>query len=275
MAHRHRQLLCLAAGTLLAPLSLRAQLRPLDPFDWSVFEPGQKLAIRGGVGVFWRQRASLAGVDGRLVELGDFAAVWRTDRVALEAGGTVLRLFDDEEVFAPPVPGTRSPSGGQRRDTGDYRVATSLRLTAEAAPVAVVLRFGTRLPTTDNRIGLDRDRTDFFALVGGRFRQSRFSASAEAGVGIYGTREPNYEQSDVLVYALATQYQLGPVTPSLTWVGQADGLRGRIVRGNEDLSEVRVGLQAGTRRWVRVTLIGGLRDASPRSGMALHAGILR
>ena len=276
MAHRTRRWLRVAVGAaLLVPVQLWAQLRPLEPIDWSVFEPGNELAVRVGLGRYWDQRASLAGVDGRLTELGDFSVVWRMDRVALEASGSVLRLFDDEEVFAAPLPGTAAPSGRRRQDTGDYRVATTLRLTAALTPTIVALRFGTRLPTTDNRIGLDRDQTDFFAVLGGRFRRAAFSASGEAGVGINGTREPNYEQSDVLVYALSATYQLGPIVPSITFLGQVDGLSGRIVRGNEDLAEVRVGVQAGHSRWVRINLIRGLRDASPRVGVSIYAGITR
>jgi hypothetical protein len=276
MTHRARRWLRLAVGAaLLVPVQLWAQLRPLEPIEWAVFEPGNELAVRVGVGRYWDQRASLAGVDGRLTELADFSVVWRTDRVALEAAGTVLRLFDDEEVFAAPVPGTSAPSGRRRHDSGDYRVAATLRLTPALRPAIVALRFGTRLPTTDNRIGLDRDQTDFFAVLGGRFRRAGFSASGEAGVGINGTREPNYEQSDVLVYALSAAYRIGSIMPSVIFLGQVDGLSGRIVRGNEDLAELRIGVQAGLRRWVRVSFISGLRDASPRAGVSIYGGIVR
>ena len=264
-----------AASLALAPESLLAQLRPLDPLDWSVFEPGNRLAARIGIGTYWRQRASLIGVDGRLVELGDFSVLWRSERVALEASGAVLRLFDDGDVFAPTMPGTTPPSGTRRLDTGDYRVAATLRLTPAAAAMMAALRFGTRLPTTNNRVGLERDQTDFFALLGGRVRRARFSASAEAGVSLNGTRRPENEQQDVLVYALTATYQHGWMAPSVSLVGQAAGSDAPNVRGTEDLSELRFGLQLGQRQWVRVSLIKGLRDTSPRSGVTVYAGIVR
>ena len=277
MAHSTSRLLVagVAALLMLAPDSLVAQLRPLDPIDWSVFEPGNTLAVRIGVGTYWRQRASLIGVDGRLLELGDFSVLWRSDRVALEASGALLRLFDEGNVYAPPMPGTTPPPAPRRRDTGDYRVAAALRLTPGAGSVMATLRFGTRLPTTNNRVGLERDQTDFFALLGGRLRRAGFSASAEAGVSLNGTRRPENEQQDVLVYALTATYQHDWIAPSVTLVGQAAGAHAPRVRGTEDLSELRVGLQVGQRHWIRVSLIKGLRDTSPRSGVTVYTGIVR
>ena len=66
-----------------------AQLRPLDPFEWRMFEGGRAVSAPVGAGWLADQRASLAGTEGTLVEAGNFRAFWRTGRVVLEAGGTV------------------------------------------------------------------------------------------------------------------------------------------------------------------------------------------
>jgi hypothetical protein len=264
-----------ALAVLGAPAA-RAQLRPLDPAEWRVWEGGRSLVAGVGGGVFADQRASLAGVEGRLVEGGSFAVALRTGRVAFEAGGTVQRFFRDERTFAAPVGDARPDDDGRRHDSGDYRIATVVRLTPEAAPALAVLRFGTRLPTTDNKVGLDRDAVDFFALLGGRVRRGALAAGAEAGISINGTRDPGWEQRDVLVYALAAEYAVAPgLVPTLSLVGNVPGVPDRTPRGNEDLGEVRVGVRAGGRRWVRVELVRGYADFSPSAGVIVAAGIAR
>src|SRR5690606_32591253 len=212
--------------------SLHAQLRPLDPLDHGVYEPGTGVIVEVGAGVYDGQRASLAGTEGRLLEFGQLHVLWRWDRVAFEAAGTVLRRFDDRAVSSAPVPGTREVDGARRQDAGDFRLATVVTLWARPAG-AVALRFGTRLPTTDNETGLERDRTDFFALVAAGWRLGPVQVAAESGVGIHGTRDDGMEQVDVWLYALSVGYRWGTVVPGVAFVGQADGLSGDSLRGTK------------------------------------------
>jgi hypothetical protein len=252
-----------------------AQLRPLDPFEWRMLEAGRTWSVEAGGGWLRGQRASLAGTEGDLVEAGNFRAFWRTGRVVLEAGGTVRRLFDEERAFAPPEPDVEPAEDGKRSDSGDYRVATTVRLTGEGAPVAAVLRFGARLPTTDNETGLDRDATDFFATLGGHLARGRFSVGAEAGVGIFGTRQTEFEQDDLLVYALRAEYDAGPVVPTLTVVGQQVGTAHREIRGNESLGEIRIGGRTVGRYFARAEYVAGFRDFSPSGGVLVAFGTIR
>jgi hypothetical protein len=270
-----RFVLLLGVALSLGAQSAGAQLRPLDPLDWSVFDQDRTVSARIGAGVFHRQRASLAGTEGRLTELGNFSVVWRTGRVALEASGTVMRSFDDEAVFAEPVGGAETPDGAPRRDSGDYRVATAIRLTPADAAALVALRFGTRLPTTDNLVGLERDRTDFFGLISGRLRHGGLSLGAETGVGIHGSRDLEYEQVDAWLYTVTAGYQHVWLTPFITVTGHWDGLRGWQIRGNEDLRELRLGVRAGTQHWLQACVVRGLTDFSPHSGLLLSAGFAR
>ena len=274
----HLRLLRTTLGVLTAlslPTAAAAQLRPLEPLPQSVFEQGSGLSVRTGLGFYQGQRASLAGTEGRLLEVGDFQATWRSGRFAIEIGGTVLRLFDDDSMFATPYGGARPEAGPSRRDAGDYRIATAVHLTPLDRDAGLVLRFGTRLPTTDNEVGLERDRTDFFALVGGHLRRGGFRAAAETGVSINGTRDTRLEQADVMAYSLSTAYQHGWLTPSLALVGQKDYFSGWSMRGNEELAELRAGVRAGRRYWVQAEWVHGLAEFSPRSGLRLGAGIQR
>lgn len=251
----------------------RAQLRPLEPLEWRMFEDGRTVSAQVGAGWLPNQRASLAGTEGTLVEAGNFRAFWRTGRVLLEAGGTVQRFFDEESRFAPAEPDVVADEDGERRDAGDYRVLTTVRLTGEGAPVAAALRFGARLPTTDNTVGLDRDATDFFATLGGRAVRGRLAVQAEAGVGIFGTREREFEQDDLLVYALRAEYAARPLQPMLTVLGQQVGTGHGEIRGNESLGEVRLGVRAGGRRWLLAEVVRGYTDFSPGLGVLVSAGM--
>ena len=260
-----------ACSVLACAPAARAQLRPLDPFEWRIFEERTVSAQVGG-GWLADQRASLAGTEGTLVEAGNFRAFWRTGRVVLEAGGTVQRFFDEESRFAPPEPDVEEDADGRRRDAGAYLVLTTVRLTNDGAPVAAALRFGTRLPTTDNTVGLDRDATDFMATIGGRTVHGRLAVQAEAGVGIFGTRERQFEQDDLLIYAVRAEYAAGGVRPMLTVVGQQVGTGHREIRGNESLGEVRLGVRAGARRWVLAEVVKGYTAFSPGLGVLLWIG---
>jgi hypothetical protein len=256
-----------------APSAARAQLRPLEPFEWRMFDAGRAASAQVGAGWLRDQRASLAGTEGTLVEAGNFRAFWRTGRVVLEAGGTVQRVFDEKSHFALPEPDVEVDDDGTRRDAGDYRVLTTVRLTNEGAPVAAALRFGARLPTTDNTVGLDRDATDFFATLGGRTVRGRLAVQGEAGIGIFGTRENDFEQDDLLIYAIRAEYAAGAIRPMLTVLGQQVGTGHSEIRGNESLGEVRLGVRAGGRRWLLAEVVKGYTDFSPGMGVLVSAGM--
>jgi hypothetical protein len=250
---------------------VHAQLRPLEPVDFRGFT-GAPLRVQLGIAVYDDQLASLAGTRGTLWELGDVRATIRTGRMIMEVAGTVQRLFKDESVFAEPYGDARvPPADGKRHDAGDYRVGTVLRLTSLQSATLAALRFGTRLPTTDNRVGLDRDMTDFYATLAAQRVFGRISLAAEAGLSINGTRKTTYEQSDVLVYALSAELVHARVAPSLMILGQQD-FQEFAVRGNEDLAELRAGVRIGGKRWFNATWVHGLMDSSPRNGAQLSFG---
>lgn len=261
--------LLLLGSCLSEPAEAWGQLRPLDPLDPWVWKGNSALSAEVGAGVFREQRASLAGTEGVLVEIGNFAVRWRTGRVVLEAGGTVQRLFGDEERFAAPAGGAELDPDGVRHDAGDYRVSTAVRITPADAPAHGVVRFGARLPTTDNRVGLDRDATDFFALIGGGSTRGRGWGWVEGGVGINGARSSTAEQSDVFAYAASAGWRGRLLTPILSLAGQAGGSGGR---GNEALAELRAGMRLGGRRWVQASGVWGVTSFSPSVGVLLSAG---
>lgn len=248
-----------------------AQLRPLDPLDWNVLGRTSRTAVMGG-GFLGGQRASQAGTTGRLLELGAFRLVWSLDRVALEFSGTLLRIFTDQTVFASPVGSTRESDGTRRVDFGDARVSTVVQLTAPGSRVAAALRFGVRLPTTDDVVGLGRDQTDFFSTLAGRLHRGPWDVGAEVGMAVNGTRDPLNEQVDPFVFGVSARYDLGSVDPVLVGVGQHDPRAGGDRRGTENLGEARLGVHVGERRWLRVVAIRGWTPVSPDYGVSVSFG---
>ena len=126
-----------------------------------------------------------------------------------------------------------------------------------------------RLPTTDNSVGLERDQTDFFALMAGRYAAGRFAFAGELGMGVYGTRLAAIEQVDPVLYAFGVRVVDGPVRPGLEVVGQWDTRPGSQLRGVEDLAELRASIEMGGHRSLTVSAIRGLSETSPDLGLRL------
>lgn len=259
---------------LVRPAS--GQLRPLEPLDWGGSSDQGLSTVELGSSALFGQRASLAGTEGTLLDLGTFQAAWSFGRASVHLSGTVLRVFEDTRTLEAPVEGTREMNDEARIDVGDQRISTVIRWTADAARrFDGALRFGVRLPTTDNRIGLERDETDFFATVAGRYRLDGWSASGELGMAVVGTRDPANEQVDPVVYALGLQREGGWLRPGVVAVGQIDTRPTRDKRGNEDLGEIRLGLTVGENRWAHVGVVRGFRPFSPSFGVSLEVGVVR
>lgn len=139
----------------------------------------------------------------------------------------------------------------------------------------VALEFAGTARRTDNRTGLDRDVTDFFVTLGASGSRGPLSVGAEAGLGIHGTREPRYEQDDLLLYAARAEWRAGAWTPSVMAVGQWYGTKHPDIRSVEDLGEVRLGLRYGRQRWIRVEGVRGHTPFAPSSGIRFTAGVVR
>lgn len=266
-------LLAVCASAFYNPAS--AQLRPLEPIDSDLIHGRARLSIHAGLSRLFDQRASLAGTTGDLWEIGSFGIGWRTGRVVLEASGIVQRFFRETSRFAEPFPEVEPADNGHRNDSGDYRLSTTVTITPVGWPVRGALRFGTRLPTTDNTTGLERDATDFFATIGASGARGALSLTGEIGLGIHTSREPRFEQEDVFLYAFRAERLGWRVSPSLALLGQLHGRAHAPIRGVEDLGEVRLGVKTAGNRWLRAELVKGFEEFSPSVGVIVSVGVAR
>jgi hypothetical protein len=270
-----RSTIAVIAGISLASTSALGQLRPLEPAQLHLYDGRESIAGELGASRLFDQRASLAGTSGDLWEAGNFSIAWRTGRVLLEAAGTAQRYFRETGTFDAPYPDVEPTDNGRRHDSGDYRVSTTVRFTPDCFPVAGLLRFGTRLPTTDNTTGLDRDAVDFFATVGTTTSRGSLWFGGEAGLGIHSTREQRFEQDDLLLYSFRGEFRTSFVTPSIAVLGQKHGTTHSAIRGLENLGEVRAGVRFGRSLWIRAEYVRGYETFSPSSGAIVTAGLIR
>lgn len=249
-----------------------AQLRPIEPIPWDALTADGPM-VRFGAGYHVRARAALAGTQGELTEFGVYAGTWTFGRVAVEVGGVVLRAFSDDSVYAPPIADARPSTGKRRVDTGEHRLGTIVRLNSPASPADLVLRFGTRLPTTDNVQGLGRDQTDFFGSFGGRAGWGVVEVAGEVGIAILSTRLSRPEQVDALLYAARMGWRNNRFRLWVEAVGHHDTRHAAELRGIEDLAEARLVGEFGDRRRIRVTLVRGLTRESVGLGVVVEGGV--
>ena len=257
---------------LILPEVGSGQLRPIEPIPWDALASDGPM-LRLGAGYHARARASLAGTQGALREIGVYTGTWTFGRVAIEVGGVVLRLFSDDSVYAPPIADARPATGKRRVDTGEHRVGAIVRLTRASSPADLVLRFGTRLPTTDNVQGLGRDQTDFFGSLGGRARWGFIEVAGEAGIAILSTRLSHPEQVDALLYAARIGWSRDRFRIWAGAVGQHDTRRAAELRGIEDLAEARLVGELGDQRRIRITLVRGWTRESVGLGVVVEGGV--
>ncbi|MBR9989448.1 MAG: SURF1 family protein [Gemmatimonadetes bacterium] len=260
-----------AAAVLPAPA--RAQLRPVDPLEWRIFDDDIMLVGGAGAGVLWDQPAPLAGTRGTLLEIGTYSLTLRSARIAVQVGGTALWRLTENDTTAPPMEWVE-PADGTRVEPGPAFASTAFRMSPDAWPADIVLRFGATIATTSDESGLERDRTDFFALLSARYRRGALALTAENGVGIHGTVRTDLPQSDVWTYAFGASWTFRRAVLAADFIGRQDG-HPRVIRGNEDQREIRAGFDLGRERWVRVRYVRGMAPAaSPAHGVLVSAGLL-
>lgn len=271
-------LLRYAPAALLALLTLSfareaaAQLRPLPPLPYSTLRESQ---LRCGAGSYSDQLASLAGVRGTLVQLGECdAQLARAGAILRVAGVAVRRHQETERVHAADF--AVEDDGPRREDVGDVVLEVVVPVAGLPAASLIGFRVGMRLPTTDNTVGLERDETDVFAALVAGQRLGRLHIATEVGVGIHGTRSTEQEQQDVFLYVLQAAVDVGRgIELRAAALGQEFWANDWAFRGNEDLGEARLGLRAsiaGGPLFVDVAGVAGYRDASPARGVSASLG---
>ena len=266
------------ALVLAACLSAAAQQRPLITEDVDVLEPGS-LRVEAGIDFLQDARFPASGLTGDLTRVGVIGVnVGLSPNVEFQIEGVAQNFLSINTASPnPPIPLEFGPGANSTNDTGDFTLATKIKLRneTERGP-SLGFRFGVQLPNSNQGRGIGVNQTNAFGtiLVGKKFgqrfgRQARVNTFGNIGLGIFTAPLAPFTQNDMLLYGVAGIFRLSrQVNLAAEVNGRANTRRGRAPLGTEPLSEARLGLQVKTSGLrFDVAGIAGLTDFSPRSGV--------
>jgi len=257
---------------LLCAVCASAQQRPLLTEDVDIIPPGT-LRIEAGIDFMQDARFPLSGLSGDLTRVGVIGVnVGLSPNVQFEIEG-VLQNFLSVNSVAPSPAIPRGFAGGSTNDTGDFRLATKIKIRSETKRgPSLGFRFGVDLPNSNETRGIGVNQTNAFGtiLVGKKFgRDDRLNLFGNLGIGILTAPTEQFTQNDVLLYGIAGIYRVNrQINVAGEINGRANTRRGRAPFGTESQSEARLGLQVrATGLRFDFAGIAGLGEFSPRTGL--------
>ncbi len=265
-----------------------AQQRPLITEDVETVKRG---AVRFEAGFDFLQDKDypVSGLNGDLTRIGVVSLTFGlASNVEVETGGVIQNFLSVNRQFrSSAIPLQLSQGANSTRDTGDFYLATKIKLRGETrrAP-ALGFRFGVEAPTSNQSRGIGLNQTNFYATALAAKSRGRARVIGNLGLGILsspinasGNISP-FTQNDVLLFGLAGTYQ---VNNRLTLVSEVNGrysARNNTPLGTESDGTARLGarIRAGGLIWD----VAGIRGLYPRSesggvtfGVTYEGGLFR
>jgi hypothetical protein len=267
-----RAVLSLAFALTLTSAA-RAQQRPLLTEDVDVLQPG---SLRVQVGIDFVQDAKFpaSGLTGDLTRVGVIGVhVGLSPNVEFSIEGVAQNFLSINTRTPGAVPLEIAPGANSTNDTGDFRLATKIKLRNETRRgPALGFKFGVELPNSNEARGIGVNQTNAFGmmLVGKKFgRDGRLNTFGNLGLGIFTAPTRLFTQNDMLLYGLGGIFRVNKSVNIAAEVnGRANTRGGTAPLGTESRGEFRLGLQvkaAGLR--FDAAGIKGLTEFSPRSGV--------
>ncbi|MET0647913.1 MAG: hypothetical protein ABW208_14955 [Pyrinomonadaceae bacterium] len=264
---------CALALALVLSAAAQAQQRPLITEDVDVLEPG---SLRVEVGIDFMQDAKfpVSGLTGDLTRVGVIGVhVGLSPNVEFSIEGVAQNFLSINTRGASAVPLGFGPGENSTNDTGDFRLATKIKLRNETRRgPSLGFKFGVELPNSNETRGIGINQTNAFGmvLVGKKFgHEGRLSTFGNLGLGIYTAPTRLFTQNDMLLYGLGGLFRINKTVNLAAEVNGRANTRGSAAPlGTESQSELRLGLQvkaAGLR--FDAAGIKGLTEFSPRSGV--------
>lgn len=266
---------CVAALVLLACAAAAvAQQRPLITEDVDIIPPGS-VRFEAGIDFFQDAKFPASGLRGDLTRVGVIGInIGLSPNVQFEIEGVLQNFLSiNSSSVAPPIPNGFDPARGSTNDTGDFRLATKIKIRNETRrSPSLGFRFGVDLPNSNETRGIGVNQTNAFGtiLVGKKFgRDDRLNLFGNVGIGILTAPTEAFTQNDVLLYGVAGIYRVNrQINVAGEINGRANTRRGRAPFGTESQSEARLGLQVrATGLRFDFAGIAGLGEFSPRTGL--------
>ena len=261
---------------MAANIPARAQQRPLITEDVEIVKPGS-MRFEAGFDFLQDKDYTVSGLNGDLTRLGVVSLTFGlAPNIEVETGGVIQNFLSINRQYRPSaIPLQLSQAPNSTRDTGDFYLATKIKLRAETrrAP-GLGFRFGAELPNSNQSRGIGLNQTNFFAaaLAGKSFGRVRFVGNLGLGIlsspiDASGNISP-FTQNDVLLYGLAASYRFNDRLTVVSEVNGRHNTRRNAPLGTESDAAARFGarIRAGGLVW-DLAGIKGLYSHSERSGI--------
>ncbi len=246
MVLRRLLLVTFAVVTLSWPAS--AQQRPLLTEDVDIIPPGT-LRIEAGIDFLQGARYPVSGITGDLTRVGVIGVnVGLSPNVEFQIEGVAQNFLSINTRGASAIPLTLAPGVNSANDTGDFTLATKIKLRAETRRgPSLGFRFGVQLPNSNQGRGIGLNQTNAFGsiLIGKKFgRDGRFNAFGNLGLAILTAPTTLFTQNDVITYGLAGIFRVNKQFSVAGEVnGRANTRPGDGPLGTESQAEARLGMQ--------------------------------
>ncbi len=262
--------LFLAFVLVLSVASCAAQDRPLRTVDVETVPPG---SLRAQIGFDFLQDVDfpLSGLNGDLTSVGVIRLRMGVGKIAeIQLEGAIQNFLDVKSRGASFVPALQLTGTNSTHDSGDFSLATKIRLLPESGKrPGVAFQFGFVMPNSNQARGIGTNTTNVFALLALEKHLKGVKLFGNLGLEILQAPNALFSQNDVFLYGGALSV---PVHRRVRVVGEVAGrYSSRKVNaaliGTESQSQARFGIQllAGGLTW-DFAGIAGLNAHDPKTG---------
>jgi len=261
----------LALAALATVQAARSQDRPLKTVDAETVPAG---TLRSEIGFDFLQDVGfpLSGLRGDETSVGVIDIRMGVGRIAeIEVEGAVQNFLDVKSRGTSFVPNLSLTDVNSTRDTGDFTLATKVRLLKnDGLRPGLAFKFGFIMPNSNQARGIGTNTTNVFALLALEEQIRKLNVFGNLGLEILQAPNALFTQNDVLIYGGAFKY---PVHHRVNIVGEVNGLySSRSINdalvGTQSSGQARLGLQinAGGFTW-DLAGVRGLNKYDARSGV--------
>ena len=243
-----RKLFSVAFAVVTLSISISAQQRPLVTEDVDIIPPGT-LRIEAGIDFLQGAKYPVSGLTGDLTRVGVIGVtVGLSPNVEFQIEGVAQNFLSINTRGASAVPLELAPGANSANDTGDFTLATKIKLRAETAHgPSLGFRFGVQLPNSNQARGIGLNQTHAFGsiLVGKKFgRDGRLNTFGNLGLAILSAPTVLFTQNDVITYGAAGIFRVNKQFSIAGEVnGRANTRPGDGPLGTESQAEARLGMQ--------------------------------
>ena len=242
------RLLSVAFTVATLSLSISAQQRPLITEDVDIIPPGT-IRIEAGIDFLQGAKYTVSGLTGDLTRVGVIGFnVGLSPNVEFQIEGVAQNFLSINSRGPSAVPLSLDPGANSANDTGDFTLATKIKLRAETARgPSLGFRFGVQLPNSNQSRGIGVNQTNAFGsiLVGKKFgRDGRLNTFGNLGLAILTAPTALFTQNDVITYGVAGIFRVNKQFSIAGEVnGRANTRPGDGPLGTESQAEARLGMQ--------------------------------